>query len=115
MLISKAGVVADGQPEAVLRNDRTGRAYGVKIEVETNAKGNPLVHAELGGWRPKVDRIENRLLGDNEWIAGPAPFKVKKRFVRCSRTLEWRTYMTAQYFTGRDETITPYLSKFPAR
>ncbi|MGA1834292.1 ABC transporter ATP-binding protein [Rhizobium wenxiniae] len=52
MLISKAGVVVDGQPEAVLRNDMTGRAYGVKIEVEKNAKGNLFVHAELAGAGP---------------------------------------------------------------
>lgn len=47
MLISKAGVAADGHPEHVLRNDVTGRAYGVKIEVERNDKGNLFVHADL--------------------------------------------------------------------
>lgn len=47
MLISRAGVVADGHPEDVLRNDVTGHAYGVKIDVERNAKGNLFVHAEL--------------------------------------------------------------------
>ncbi|MBW6421485.1 ABC transporter ATP-binding protein [Rhizobium sp. XQZ8] len=47
MLISRDGVVADGHPEQVLRNDMTGRAYGVRIEIERNAKGNLFVHAEL--------------------------------------------------------------------
>lgn len=47
MLLSKAGVAADGYPEHVLRSDVTGHAYGVKIEIERNAKGNLFVHAEL--------------------------------------------------------------------
>jgi len=47
LLLSKAGVAADGPPERVLRDDVTGQAYGVKIEIERNAKGNLFVHAEL--------------------------------------------------------------------
>ncbi len=47
VLLHEGKVAADGTPEDVLRDDVTGRAYGVKLEVDRNSKGGLTVNAEL--------------------------------------------------------------------
>jgi iron complex transport system ATP-binding protein len=47
VLLHEGNVAADGTPEDVLRNDITGSAYGVKLEIDRTSKGGLIVNAEL--------------------------------------------------------------------
>lgn len=47
LLLQDGQIVADGTPEDVLLNEQTGRAYGVKLAVERNARGVLQVDADL--------------------------------------------------------------------
>jgi iron complex transport system ATP-binding protein len=47
VLLHKGSIAADGAPEDVLRDPLTGHVYGVKLDVDRNAKGDLVVHADL--------------------------------------------------------------------
>lgn len=63
VLLHDKRIAADGEPETVLRDDVTGRAYGVELGVERISNGVLVVNAELADDpRREPSRFEERRL-----------------------------------------------------